>query len=61
LKVSADQRRDVGVSLRNGAEHLSSAIRGLDVADADLQVAFAVFTAAVEGASKVTLIAAAAG
>jgi hypothetical protein len=48
-KVSADQHRDVGVSLRGGAEHLSSAIGGLDVADADFHVAFAVFAAADEG------------
>jgi hypothetical protein len=48
-KVSADQSRNVGVTLRGGAEQLSSAIGGLDVTDADLNVAFAVFAAADEG------------
>jgi hypothetical protein len=49
LKVSADQRRDVGVSLGDRSEHLSASTGGLDVADADLQVAFAFFAAADEG------------
>jgi hypothetical protein len=48
-KVSADQHRDVGVSLRDRSEHLSASTGGLDVADADLQVAFAFFAAADEG------------
>jgi hypothetical protein len=49
FKLSADQRRDVSVGLRDRTEHLSSSGCGLDVADADLQVALALFTAANEG------------
>jgi hypothetical protein len=49
LKVSTNQRRDVSVSLRDGSEHQSSSVGGLDVADADLRVTFAFFAAADEG------------
>ena len=49
FKVSADQRRDVGTSLRHRSEHLSPSGSRLDVADANLQVSLAVFAAADEG------------
>src|SRR3984885_10078031 len=37
LEVSANQRRDVGVALRNSAKYLPTSARRLDVADANLQ------------------------
>ena len=49
LEVSANQRRDVGVALRNSAKYLPTSARRLDVADANLQMAFAVVAAADEG------------
>src|ERR1700758_3403956 len=49
FQVSPDQPRDVSVGLRHRREYLSPSCRGLDVADADLQVALAIFTAADEG------------
>ena len=44
-----DQRGDVGIGSGNRPEHLSCSASGLDVADADLKVAFALFAAAYEG------------
>src|SRR5271154_1790244 len=49
LEVSANQRRDVGVALRNSAKYLPTSASRLDVADANLQMAFAVVAAADEG------------
>lgn len=43
------QRGDVGLSPSDGAKNLAAAVNRLDVADADLQVAFVVFAAAYEG------------
>ena len=51
FQVSPDQPRDVSVGLRHRREHLSPSGGGLNVADTDLQVALAVFTAADEGRS----------
>ena len=44
-----DQRGDVGLGPGDGAKDLAATVNRLDVADADLQVAFAVFAAAYEG------------
>jgi hypothetical protein len=49
FKGSLDQRGDVGFGPGDGAKNLAATINRLDVADADLQVAFAVFAAAYEG------------
>jgi len=49
FKVSADQRFDVGARPYDRSEHLPASGSGLDVADPNLQVPFAVFTAADEG------------
>ena len=46
---SLDQRGDVGLSPGDGAKDLAGSANRLDVADTDLQVAFAVFSAAYEG------------
>src|SRR5271166_2422134 len=48
-KVSMDQRRDVGTSLRHRSEHLPASVTSLDISDADLQVPLAVFATADEG------------
>src|SRR5271169_339568 len=48
LEVSADQHRDVGVALRDRAKYLPISARRLDVADANLQMAFAIVAAADE-------------
>ena len=44
-----DQRGNVGLGPGDGAKNLAATINRLDIADADLQVAFAVFAAADEG------------
>ena len=49
FKGSLDQRGDAGFGPGDGATDLAATINRLDVADADLQVAFAVFAAAYEG------------
>jgi len=49
FKSSLDQRGDVGIGPGDCAKDLAATVNRLDVADADLQVAFAVFTAAYEG------------
>ena len=46
---SLDQRGDVDLGPGDGAKNLAATVNRLDVADADLQVAFAVFAAAYEG------------
>ena len=46
---SLDQRGEVGLGLGDGAKDLAAAVSRLNVADSDLQVAFAVFAAAYEG------------
>jgi hypothetical protein len=46
---SLDQRSDVGLGPGDGAKDLAATVNRLDVADTDLQVAFAVFAAAYEG------------
>ena len=57
LEVSANQRRDVGVALRNSAKYLPTSARRLDVADANLQMAFAVVALRMKVESKLMLIA----
>ena len=47
-KALSDQRRDVGVGLRDCSEHLPTSTRSFDIADANLQVTFALFAAADE-------------
>jgi hypothetical protein len=49
LQVAADQHRDVGLGPRDSAEHWPASVLRLDVADANLQVSFAVVAAANEG------------
>src|ERR1700685_3561414 len=49
LEVSANQRRDVGVALRKSAKYLPTSASRLDVADANLQMAFAVVAAGEGG------------
>jgi hypothetical protein len=44
-----DQTGDVGLGPDDGAENLTATVSRLDVANADLQVAFAVVAAAYEG------------
>ena len=46
---SLDRCGDDGLGPADGAENLTAAVTGLDVADANLQVAFAVFAAADKG------------
>ena len=46
LKAAPDQRCDLRLGLRHGAEHLPTTARCLDVADANLQMPFAVVAAA---------------
>ena len=38
LKAAPDQRRDVGIGPRNGAEDLSAPVGTLDIADANFQI-----------------------
>ena len=47
-KALSDQRRDVGVSLRDCSEHLPPSACSFDIADAHLQVPFTLFAAADE-------------
>ena len=47
-KALSDQRRDIGVSLGDCSEHLPTSTRSFDIADANLQVTFALFAAADE-------------
>ena len=49
LKAAPDQHRDVGIGLRDGAEYLPATAGCLDIADANLQMPFAVVAAADEG------------
>jgi hypothetical protein len=48
LKASPDQHRDIRIGLGDGAEDLPPTIRRLDVANANLQMAFVVMAAADE-------------
>jgi hypothetical protein len=48
-RVRPDQRGDVGLGPGHGTENLAATVNRLDVADANLQVTFAVFAAADEG------------
>jgi hypothetical protein len=48
LKAAPDQRCDLRLGLRHSAEHLPTTARCLDVADANLQMPFAVLAAADE-------------
>ena len=47
-KALSDQRRDVGVSLRDRSEHLPPSTCSFDISDAHLQVPFTLFAAADE-------------
>jgi len=58
---SLDQCGDVGLGPGDGAKDLAATVNRLDVADADLQVAFAVVAAAMKVESKLIVIAAADG
>jgi hypothetical protein len=49
LKAAPDHHGDLRLGLRHGAEYLSAAAGGLDVADANLQMPFAGVAAADEG------------
>ena len=49
VETAADQRREIRVGLRHGAEHLPASRRRLDIADPDLQVPLATLAAADEG------------
>ena len=49
FKGSLDQRGDVGLGPGDGAKDLAATVNRLDVADADLQVAFAAVAVAYEG------------
>ena len=49
VEVAADQRHEIRVGLRHGAEDLPSSCRRLDIADPDFQVPLAVLAAADEG------------
>ena len=60
VERAPDQRRDVGAAPRDGAEHLPAALGRLDVADAHLQVPFALVAAPDERGSKLRAIAGAA-
>ena len=42
-KALRDKHRDVGVSLGDCSEHLPTSARSFDIADANLQVTFALF------------------
>ena len=46
---SLDQRGEIGLGPGDGAKDLAATVSRLDVADANLQVTFAVFAAAYEG------------
>jgi hypothetical protein len=46
---SLDQRGDVGLGPGDGAKDLAATVNRLEVADADLQVAFAVVATPYEG------------
>ena len=48
LKAAPDHHGDLRLGLRHGAEHLPATAGGLDVADANLQMSFAVVAAADE-------------
>jgi len=49
FKGAPDQRGDVGIGSGHGAENLAAAVSGLDIADTDLKMAFALFATAYEG------------
>ena len=48
LQVSADQPREVGIGPRDSAEYLPASSSRLDVADANLQMPFAIVAATDE-------------
>jgi len=49
FQAPLDQRGEVGLGPGDGAENLAATVVRLDVANADLQVAFAIVAAADEG------------